>query len=149
MSVGKCLCLCDTLTGCVVNPLNMCRRIFLKISKDVLRAHVIDTGHVDCLQPQPGYSLAQHKSNQRNDRYRIDLHNSSWFKERLRLQASYLASSCPYPAERCAACCSPPHRSGNVAPASLSAQWPPNKYNCTTFKQTRFSLTVFHSIVVV
>lgn len=145
MSSGKWLCLCDTLTGCVVNPLNMCRRIFLKISKDVLRAHVIDTGHVDCLQTQPGYSLKQQKSKQRNLRYRKDLRNNSRFKERL--SASYLSSSCPYPAERCAACCSPPHRSGNVALASLFVQWPPDKYNCTTFQQTCFSLTTLHSIV--
>lgn len=70
MSVSVCLCLCDTLTGCVVNPLDMCRGIFLKISKDVLCAHVIDTCHVDGLQTQPGYSLAPQKSKPRNYRYK-------------------------------------------------------------------------------
>lgn len=152
MSVSVCLCLCDTLTGCVVNPLDMCRRIFLKISKDVLCAHVIDTCHVDGLQTQPGYSLAPQKSKPRNYRYKnMTCQTTAGLKTTTKntLLGSYLSSSCPYPAERCADCCSPPHRNGNVALASLSARWPPDKYKCATFQQTTpcFSLTTLHRIL--
>lgn len=136
MSVSVCLCLCDTLTGCVVNPLDMCRRIFLKISKDVLCAHVIDTCHVDGLQTQLGYSLTPQKSKPRNYRYKNMTTAGLKKKKKNTLLGSYLSSSCPYPAERCADCCSPPHRNGNVALASLSARWPPDKYKCTIFQQT-------------
>lgn len=44
------------LTRCVVDPLDVCRRILLKISKDVLSAHVVHARHVDGLQAQSGDS---------------------------------------------------------------------------------------------
>lgn len=80
------------------------------------------------------------KSKARNYRYKqMTWQTTAGFKKIKKIinkQLSlYLSSSCPYPAERCADCCSPPHRSGTVALASLSARWPPDKYKCTTFQQ--------------
>lgn len=79
LSLRKCLGECVTLTGCIINPLNMCWWIFLEVSKDVLRAHVIDTRHVNCLQTQPRYGLAKQK---RNRKYRQGLRDSIWLKKK-------------------------------------------------------------------
>lgn len=51
-----CVCVCVLLTGGVIDPLDVCWRIFLKVSKDVLCAHVVHTCYIDRLHTQSGDS---------------------------------------------------------------------------------------------
>lgn len=43
---------CVLLTGGVVNPLDVCWRVLLKVAKHILGAHIINTRHVQRLQTQ-------------------------------------------------------------------------------------------------
>lgn len=104
LSLRKCLGECVTLTGCIINPLNMCWWIFLEVSKDVLRAHVIDTRHVNCLQTQPRYGLAKQK---RNRKYRQGLRDSIWLKKKTVGSLPFFIMSLSSRTVRCVLLCSP------------------------------------------
>jgi len=48
------VCLCPLLTGGVIDPLDVRRWVFFKVTEDVLGAHVVHADHVDGLQARLG-----------------------------------------------------------------------------------------------